>query len=108
MFEHGRCQRGAPPEDKMRAVLRLDSANALDDVRSEGLERAPFKTFRTVGSDIFSCRVESVRHRTARRLRPEARPDIVGAAAKQQVEAFAMRGEDRIPAGGGPIGRGPV
>src|SRR5271156_2395301 len=71
MFEQRRCQRGAAPEDKIRAVLRLDVANALDDVRSKALERAPFKTFRTVGNYIFGCRVETVRHRTARRLWPE-------------------------------------
>src|SRR6267378_3444242 len=108
MFEQRRCQRGATPEDKVRAVLRLDAANALDDVRSKALERAPFKTFRTVGSDIFCCRIEAVRHRTARRLWPEARPEIVGATTKQQVEALALRGSDRIPASGTPIGRGPV
>src|SRR5438128_4634385 len=108
MFEDCRCQRGATPEDKVRAVLRLDAANALDDVRSKALERAPFKTFRTVGSDKFCCRIEAVRHRTARRLWPEARPDIVGATAKQQIEALAIRGEDCISASGGPIGRGPV
>src|SRR5207247_4787957 len=108
MFEDCRCQRGATPEDKVRAVLRLDAANALDDVRSKALERAPFKTFRTVGSDEFCCRIEAVRHRTARRLWPEARPDIVGATAKQQIEALAIRGEHCVPASGGPVGRGPV
>src|SRR5437667_4828672 len=108
MFEQRRCQRGATPEDKVRAVLRLDAANALDDVRSRALERAPSKTFRTVGRDIFRCRIEAVRHRTARRLWPEARPDIVGATAKQQVEALALRGDDCVPACGAPIGRGPV
>src|SRR5262245_40429484 len=108
MFEQRRCQRGATREDKARAVLRLDATNALDDVRSKALERAPFKTFRTVGSDIFCCRIEAVRHRTARRLWPEARPEIVGATAKQQIEALAMRGEDCVAASGGPIGRGPV
>src|SRR5207253_10354224 len=108
MFEQRRCQRGATPEDKVRAVLRLDAANALDDVRSNALERAPFKTFRTVGSDKFCCRIEAVRHRTARRLWPEARPDIVGATAKQQIEALALRGDDCVPASGRSIGRGPV
>src|SRR5580658_10704027 len=100
MFEQGRCQRGATPEDKVRAVLRLDAANALDEVRSKALERAPFKTFRTVGNDIFSCRIEAVRHRTARCLWPEARPHIVGATTEQQIEAPAMRGEELIPASG--------
>src|SRR6266852_6789204 len=108
MFEQRRCQRGATPEDKVRAVLRLDAVNALDDVRSKALERAPFKTFRTVGSDKFCCRIEAVRHRTARRLWPEARPDIVGATAKQQIEALALRGDDCVPARGRSIGRGPV
>src|SRR5258706_11998006 len=108
MFEQRRCQRGATPEDKVRAVLRLDAANALPDVRSKALERAPFKTFRTVGNDIFCCRIEAVRHRTARRFWPEARPDIVGATAKHQIEALALRREDCIPASGGTIGRGPV
>src|SRR5256885_2669042 len=96
------------PEDKVRAILRLDAANALDDVRSKALERAPFKTFRTVGSDKFCCRIEAVRHRTARRLWPVARPDIVGATAKQQIEALALRGDDCVPASGRSIGRGPV
>src|SRR5262249_58414624 len=45
---------------------------------------------------------------TARRLWPEARPDIVCATAKQQIEAPAMRGDDYLSASGGPIGRGPV
>src|SRR5216117_1948179 len=108
MSEQRRCQRGATREDKVPAVLRLDAANALDDVRSKALERTPFKTFRTVGRDIFFCRIEAVRHRTARRLWPEARTEIVGATAKQQIEACALRGEDCIPASGGPIGRGPV
>src|SRR5207249_2188349 len=98
MFEQRRCQRRATPEDQVRAVRRLDAANALDDVWSKALERAPFKTFRTVGGDIFRCRIEAVRHRTARRLWPEARPDIVGATTKQQIEALALRGEDCIPA----------
>src|SRR5262245_22182995 len=108
MFEQRRCQRGATRDDKVRAVLRLDATNALDDIRSKVLERAPFKTFRTVGRNILRCRIEAVRHRTARRLWPEARPGIVGATAKQQIEALAMRGEDFVPASGGPIGRGPV
>src|SRR5437763_6033203 len=108
MFEQRRCQRGATPEDKVRPILRLDAANALDDVRSKALERAPFKTFRTVGHDIFSCRIEAVRHWTARRLWPVARPGIVGATAKQQIEALAMLGEQCIPACGGPIRRRPV
>src|SRR5437660_10189954 len=98
MFEQRRCQRGATPEDQVRAVLRLNAANALDDVRSKALERAPFKTFRTVGRDIFCCRIEAVRHRTARRLWPEARTDIVGATAKQQLEALALRRNDCISA----------
>src|SRR5690242_14699562 len=35
MFEQRRCQRGATPEDNVGAVLRLDAADALDDVRSK-------------------------------------------------------------------------
>ena len=95
-------------KDKVRAVLRLDATNALDDVRPKALERAPSKTVGPMGRDVFCRRVDTVRHRTARRLRPEARPDIVGATAKQQIEALGIRGEDRISASGGPIGRGPV
>src|SRR6266853_2469372 len=108
MLEQRRCQRGATRKDKVRAVLRLDAANAPDDVRSEALGRPPCKTFRTVGSDISCCRIDTVRHRTARRLWPEARPDIVGATAKQQIEAPAIRSEDCLSASWGPIGRGPV
>jgi hypothetical protein len=48
MFEQRRYQRGATREGKVRAVLRFDAANALDDVLSKALERTPFKTFRTV------------------------------------------------------------
>src|SRR5258705_7304772 len=94
MLEQRRCQRGAAPEDEVRAVLRLDAANARDDVRPEGLERSPFKTFRAVGRDILLRRIEAVRHRTARRLWPEARPQIIGATTEQQVEALALRGKD--------------
>src|SRR2546421_8016908 len=108
MFEQRRCQRGASPEDKVRAAPRLDAANARDQVRSKALERAPFKTVRTVGSHKFCCRIDAVRHRTARRLWPVARPDVVGATAKQQIEALALRGDDCVPTSGGPIGRGPV
>src|SRR5271169_6919680 len=108
MFEQRRCQRGATREDKPRAVLRLDAANALNDVRSKALERAPFKSFRTVGSDILRCCIDAVRHGTARRLWPEARPAVVGTTAKQQIEALAIRGENRISASGGSIGHGPV
>src|SRR5260221_770496 len=108
MFEQRRYQRGAAPEDEVRPVLRLDAANALDDVRSKACERAPFKTLRTVCSDIFCCRIEAVGHRAVRRLWPVARPEIVGATAKQQIEALALRGHDCVPASGAPIGRGPV
>jgi len=37
----------------VRAVLRLDAANALDDVRSEALGRPPCKTFRTGVATYF-------------------------------------------------------
>src|ERR1051325_8169408 len=76
MFEECRWQRRATREDKARTVLRLDAANARDEVRSNPLERAPCKTFRTVGSDVLRRRIEAVRQRIARRLGPEARPDI--------------------------------
>src|SRR5258705_131364 len=102
MFEQRRCQRGATPEDEVRAVLRLDAANALEDVRSKALERAPFKTFRTVGSDIFRGRIEAVRDWTARRFWPVARPDVVGATAKHKIEALALRGNDCLPTLGAP------
>src|SRR6266550_89805 len=81
-LEQRRCQRGAAPEDEVRAVQRLDAAKPQDDVRAETLERSPLKTFRTVSSDILPCCIEAVRHRTARRLWPEARPEIVGATTK--------------------------
>src|SRR5712691_3102431 len=57
---------------------------------------------------IYFVPIEAVRHRTARRLWPEARPDLVGATAKQQIEVLALRGHDCLQASGGPIGRGPV
>src|SRR5208282_1653488 len=53
MLEQRRRQRGATRKDKVRAVLRLDAANAIDDVRPKTLERLPGKTFRAVSSDIF-------------------------------------------------------
>src|SRR5262249_15442542 len=107
MFEQRRCQRRASPEDDVRAVLRLDAAKALDDVRSNAFGRAPSESLRTVGSDIFFCRIDTVRHRTLG-FRPEARPDVVGSTAEQQIEALAMFGEDCISASRGPIGRRPV
>ena len=45
MFEQRRCQRGATREDKIRAVVRLDAANALDDVRSKGPRTDPIQDF---------------------------------------------------------------
>jgi hypothetical protein len=57
MFEQRRRQRGAAREDQVRAVLRLDAANALDDVRSKNLERPPFKTLWPVRRDEFGCRM---------------------------------------------------
>ena len=42
------------------------------------------------------------------RLGPETRPDIVGTAAQQQIEALALRGHDGLPSGGASIGRCPV
>ena len=45
MFEQRRCQRGATREDKVRAVLRLDAANALDDVRSKRPRTGPIQDF---------------------------------------------------------------
>src|SRR5260370_2164300 len=101
MLEQRRCQRGATRQDKVRAVLRLDAANALDNVRSKALGWPPCKTFRTVGNHIFCCRIEAVRHRTARRFLPEARPHIVGATAKQQTETLALRREDYVSARAG-------
>ena len=108
MVEQHRYQRGTAREDQARAVLRLDAANALGDVRPQALERAPFKTFRAAGGDKLCCRIQAVRHWTARRLGPVARPSIVGAAAQQQIEARAMRSEHRLPTSGGSVGRGPV
>jgi hypothetical protein len=60
-----------------------------------------------VGRDIFRRRIYAVRKRTVLGLRPEARPDIVGASAKQQIEALAMRREDCLSAGGIAIRRRP-
>jgi hypothetical protein len=93
--------RSGPPCDLTRRTPSTTSG-------PEALRRAPCQTLRTVGRDVLLRRVEAVRHRTARRLRPVARPDVVGATAEQQIEALALRGEDRLPTGGGPVGRGPV
>jgi len=51
VFEQRRCQRRAAPDDQVRPGLRLDPANALDDVRSKGLDRPPSKTLRPVQPD---------------------------------------------------------
>ncbi len=74
VFEQRRRQRGATPQDEVGAVVGLDAADALDDVGSEGFERAPFETFRTVRSDVFRCPIDAVRHRAARRFWPGFRP----------------------------------
>jgi len=72
LFEQHRCQRRTAPEDQAWPVHRLDSVNALNDVRSKTLERTPLKTVRPVGRYIFRGRIQTVRERTARGLRPEA------------------------------------
>ncbi len=90
--------RSGPPCDLMRRTLST----------SKSLERAPFQAFGTVGDDEFFRRIEAIRHRTARRLGPEARPVVVGAAAQQEIEALAIRGKHRIAASGGPVGCAPV
>src|SRR5947209_3340630 len=61
-----------------------------------------------MSSDEFCCRIDRIRHRTARRLGPEARPDVVGAAPKQQIEPLPLRGHHRVPPSGAPIRPGPV
>lgn len=53
--------------------MRLDAANVLGEVRPNALDRAPFQAVGPVGHDVFPRRVETVSHRTARRLRPEGR-----------------------------------
>src|SRR4029077_17338861 len=94
--------------DKARAVLRLDATKACDEVPSNALEWAPVAPRRTVGHHVLRCRIDAIPYRTAGRFPPGDRPDVVGATAKQQIKALAMRGHDQLPAGGGPIGRGPV
>src|SRR5262249_38398374 len=93
---------------QVRAVVRLDAANIRDDIWSKTLERTPFQTLRPVGRDVLRRGVEAVRHGTARRLRPKARPEIVGAPAKQQIEGFPMHREDCISASGAAIWCRPV
>src|SRR2546425_968519 len=101
MFEQRRCQRGATREDKVPAVLRLDAANALDDVRSKALERTPCKTFRTVCRDVFRCRIEAVRHRTARlRRHREAFLDRRAPMRSSHLQPL----NDGLDAGVGPNG----
>ena len=41
LLEQHRCQRRTAPEDQVRPALRLDVANALDDVLSEAFDRTP-------------------------------------------------------------------
>jgi len=61
VFEQRRCERGAAPEDKVRAILRLNVANALDNVRPNNarpnrLERAPIPDSPACGSRRISSR----------------------------------------------------
>src|SRR5437773_2356855 len=56
----------------------------------------------------FVAAFRAVRQGTLRRLRPETRPQIVGSAAKQQIEGFAVHcGDHREPLRCA-IRRGPV
>jgi hypothetical protein len=90
LFEQHRCQRRTAPEDQAWPVHRLDSANALNDVRSKTLERTPFKTVRPVGLYIFRGRIQAVRERTARGLRPKARSDIVVDEPATGIHRFSL------------------
>lgn len=81
VFEQRRCQRGTSPDDKARAVLRLDAANTIDKVRSDALDIAPFKAVSTVGRDVFRRGVEPIRHWTDWSVWREARPRVVGGTA---------------------------
>jgi len=49
-----------------------------------------------VGRDVFRRGIQTVRYRTIPGLRPEAGPDIVGAAAKQQIEDAALSLDDGL------------
>jgi hypothetical protein len=60
LLEQNRRQCGAAREDEIGAVLRLETAKSLDEVRSNPLERTPGKTLRAVGRDILRRRVEAV------------------------------------------------
>jgi hypothetical protein len=52
-----------------------------------------------MGRDIFRRRVQAVRHPIVLDLRPEAREDIVGASAEEQIEFRAMRNKDCLSPG---------
>ncbi len=58
------------------------------------------EALRSVGGDVFRRGVNRAGERTFLHLRPEAGPEIVGAAAQQQIEVAALRlGESRCSGG---------
>src|SRR3954467_15085330 len=57
------------------------------------LDGTPSEAVRPVGGDVFRGRVQTVPDRMALDFRPVAGPDIVGPAAKQQIEAPALRSD---------------
>jgi hypothetical protein len=77
----------------MELLERIRSGPSCDLMRRtpcrypvQGPRTTPFTIFPTVGSNIFCRRIEPIRHRTARRLGPEAQPRILGATARQQSQ----------------------
>ena len=49
-----------------------------------------------IGRDIFRRRVQTVRHRTLRGLRPKSAEDVIGPAAEEQIEGFALSRDDGL------------
>src|SRR5262249_21681891 len=90
LLEQRGRQRRASTNEQIRAVLRSEAPNSLHDVRAKVLDWAPFEAIRPVRCDVFRRRVQVVREWAALHLRPEARPEIVGAAAKEQIEVFPL------------------
>ena len=105
--QHGRQGRTSP-DDQVRAVLRLNAANALHNVLAEILDRPPFETVRPVGRDILRRGVQTIRHRIVCDLWPVVTPYIVGMATKQQIEGAAMSSTDSFSYGRIGMWRGPT
>lgn len=109
MLDERRGQRGAAAADEVRAVGLLDTANVLDEIRPDGLERTPLEAVWPMGDDVLRRRPEPVAERVAGgHVRPEVGPHVVGATSDQHVVALSIRREHEVPSLGAPVRTTPV